>query len=314
VDNVVQFDVVTADGRALTVNSHQYPDLFWALRGGGGGTYAVVISATYITYDIVPLTLMYFTANLTSPTVAKSVLTEYVKLHPSLADAGWGGYGFVSPTNLSFGYLAPNISVADANKTIEPFLSFVQNQTTALTLPVSYDSFYEWYQSVFKPETDESGGSSFELGSRLLLRELAETDPGKVADVILSLGGFAGINFIAGGAVSKVDPDSTGVHPGWRRALVHIFIAEGWEEGDSASIIQDAKARLRAGLDKLAALGSVTYFNEASLYEKDFKETFFGAHYNRLKKIKNKYDPKGLFVVASGVGSDDWDASLNCRV
>lgn len=52
---------------------------------------------------------------------------------------------------------------------------------------------------------------------------------------------------------------------------------------------------------------------QASLYEKDFKNTFFGSHYRKLKAIKDKYDPQGLFLVASGVGSDEWDGSLNCR-
>ena len=52
---------------------------------------------------------------------------------------------------------------------------------------------------------------------------------------------------------------------------------------------------------------------QASLYEKDFKKTFFGSHHNKLKAIKDKYDPQGLFIVASGVGSDKWDGSLNCR-
>lgn len=50
------------------------------------------------------------------------------------------------------------------------------------------------------------------------------------------------------------------------------------------------------------------------MHEKDFKKTYFGAHYERLKSIKAKYDSHGLFVVAEGVGSEDWDASLNCRL
>jgi hypothetical protein len=40
--------------------------------------------------------------------------------------------------------------------------------------------------------------------------------------------------------------------------------------------------------------------------------TFFGSHYSDLRAIKAQYDPQGLFVVASGVGSEDWDGSLNC--
>ena len=52
---------------------------------------------------------------------------------------------------------------------------------------------------------------------------------------------------------------------------------------------------------------------QGSLYERDFKKSYFGSHYPKLKKIKEKYDPSSLFVVASGVGSDEWDAELRCR-
>ena len=40
---------------------------------------------------------------------------------------------------------------------------------------------------------------------------------------------------------------------------------------------------------------------QASLFERDSKKSFFGSHYNKLKSIKNKYDPTTLFVVAEGV-------------
>ena len=53
---------------------------------------------------------------------------------------------------------------------------------------------------------------------------------------------------------------------------------------------------------------------QASLYEVNSRYTFFGTHYPRLKTIKNKWDPKGLFIVAKGVGSEEWDETLNCRI
>jgi hypothetical protein len=55
VDNVVQFTIVIASGEYLTANHYQNSDLFWALRGGGG-TYGVVVTATYRTFDIFPFT------------------------------------------------------------------------------------------------------------------------------------------------------------------------------------------------------------------------------------------------------------------
>lgn len=44
IDQVLEYDVVTADGQRLTVNACENSDLFWALNGGGGGTYAIVLS------------------------------------------------------------------------------------------------------------------------------------------------------------------------------------------------------------------------------------------------------------------------------
>ena len=46
VDNVVEFEVVTADGNALIANACTNADLFWALRGGGGGNFGVVTGQT----------------------------------------------------------------------------------------------------------------------------------------------------------------------------------------------------------------------------------------------------------------------------
>jgi hypothetical protein len=69
---------------------------------------------------------------------------------------------------------------------------------------------------------------------------------------------------IGGGAVSKVDPDSTGVHPDWRKALAIIILSLPWKEGDPVSTIAGVKKRLRNGLDVLSGLGRGTYFNEVT--------------------------------------------------
>ena len=52
---------------------------------------------------------------------------------------------------------------------------------------------------------------------------------------------------------------------------------------------------------------------QGSLYELDFKKSFFGSHYDKMKSIKDEYDPTSLFVVPSGMGSDEWDGELVCR-
>ena len=59
---------------------------------------------------------------------------------------------------------------------------------------------------------------------------------------------------------------------------------------------------------------SGSYSNEADVREPDFQQTFFGPNYSRLKAIKQKYDPNGMFIVGAGVGSEDWDAEGICHV
>jgi hypothetical protein len=65
--------------------------------------------------------------------------------------------------------------------------------------------------------------------------------------------------------------------------------------------------------DFIVIVQEIDWCWKASLYEENPTQTFFGSHYDRLKDIKDKYDPEKLFVVAGGVGSDEWDDTLNCR-
>ena len=193
VDNVIQFTIVLADGSFVTTNAFQFPDLFWALRGGGGGTYGIITSTTYRTHDIIPFTLAYLTSEFPSPAIAQDVITELIKLHPTLSDEGWGGYITLSNTSLSITLGAPNISWADTNATFLPFAQHVieatgGNLTNVTTGP--YSSFYEFYQSFFSSPITP-GVPRLEFASRFLPRSLAATDPAKVAKILLSLEGVS---------------------------------------------------------------------------------------------------------------------------
>ncbi|KAJ3520405.1 hypothetical protein NM688_g9166 [Phlebia brevispora] len=341
VDNVVQITVVIADGSALTVNEYQHSELFWALRGGGGGTFGVVTSVTYRTHPSTPLILAIFSAfiNSTLPSgtttaspILEDLFVELVRMTPAMSDGGWAGYTTVvpmPPTNqpsLQMGYIAPNVSWEKANSTMNPFFAFAEAlaanstfQTTgkliilaAETSPIN--SFATLWNMSFANTTGQVG-SQVEITSRLLPRSLIEDNPVKVAKTLLSVP-FPSFYLVAGGAVADADPSSTGLNPAWRKALIHTITGVGWDEGSSAAEIMQQRDQLKqytAILNNLAP-HSGAYLNEATLYEPNPQYTFFGSHYERLKFIKEKYDSASLFVVASGVGSEDWDASLNCRV
>src|SRR5471032_1413332 len=74
-----------------------------------------------------------------------------------------------------------------------------------------------------------------------------------------------------------------------------------------------AKARTQAAAVS-ASLAEVTklapdngaYVSESSYFQKDWQSAYWGGNYGRLRVVKQKYDPDGLFFVHNGVGSDDW--------
>ena len=50
------------------------------------------------------------------------------------------------------------------------------------------------------------------------------------------------------------------------------------------------------------------YVSESNYFEENWQRAFWGANYARLRAVKQKYDPEGLFFVHHGVGSEDWSA------
>lgn len=98
---VLEFEVVTADGQVRIVNEHQESDLFWALRGGGGGTFGIVTRTTLLAHPIPTTTgTVAGTVTATDDGAYEDLVEAIVAFYPeSLDDSAWGEQIRLRPDN-----------------------------------------------------------------------------------------------------------------------------------------------------------------------------------------------------------------------
>jgi FAD/FMN-containing dehydrogenase len=125
---LLEAEVVTADGKLRVVNHAQEPDLFWALKGGGGGTFGVVTRLTLATHDL-PTTFgaVNLTVKAHSDEAYRRLLARFVDLYAAnLFNPHWGEQVHVGPDN-SFGVdmVIQGLTQAEAHAAWRPLLDFV---------------------------------------------------------------------------------------------------------------------------------------------------------------------------------------------
>ncbi|KAN0101201.1 hypothetical protein V8E55_001185 [Tylopilus felleus] len=315
VDNALEISVVLSTGEFLVTNGYQNSDLFWALRGGGGSTYGIVTSVTYRTYPSVPCQLYYFQANVTNSSVLPELVGGFLRFQTNFTDNGWGGYGGISSQQVTFYYIGPNMTNETAVATTQAWNNYAASLApfgVVSTNETFYSpSFYELYQFLFSG--NEQNGRNLMFTGRLLSRDTLANKYAQVAEVLIDCN--ADFNIIAGGKVNQFTADSAGLNPAWRTAVMETTCGISWDDGASSTEINAMISKLKGWIKDIHDLtpNDGAYFNEASLFEINWQETFFGSHYSTLKGIKDKYDPNRLFVVAEGVGSEEWNANLTCR-
>ncbi|CAF3591691.1 unnamed protein product [Rotaria sp. Silwood1] len=323
-DQVLEYDVVTADGQRQTINACQNGDLFWALSGGGGGTYAIVLSAVVRTFSSPYIVAATCSVSASNPVRYAKLIESFIEILPIVADAGWSGYFDIIDLTLRFLVHVPNGDWAALNATLDQFAAKNSDLDFAATNSFVFPSFYYYFALILEPNNPT--GSDFLVGSRLIPESIIRRKPHQVAKVFVQAKGQSNTgsnlrgSFVAGGQVSNRTNKNNSVNPGWRTALLHMICTQSWLDTTpkaEQNYLAAQVLRRTAMLDKLLPAGShpTSYTNEADPNEVNWQEKFFGSKviYNQLKCIKEKYDPFGLFVCTNCVGSDDWTSDLNCR-
>ncbi|KAG5987946.1 hypothetical protein E4U43_004891 [Claviceps pusilla] len=327
VDNVLEYQVVTSNADLVTANENENQDLFWALKGGGGGTFGFVAQATIRVFPDDPVTVATTTikAAVTNTMFWTEGVRELFRLVQHFNERDTPGQLVMTrPTTDS---MQATLVLHFANTTDEAHVTRLLNSqlrpltlhhistSTSVRVQERESSELPTKPDIYPPHYGIVAGSV--LISAATLREAQGQS--RVASKLSQLPlGSNDIMFTSnlGGRVFENSAVDISLHPAWREAAHLITLVRAVEPtiDGKLSALENLTSRDYPILYSLDRDSQVSYRNLGDPQEKEFRDRYWGmANYARLAAIKAKWDPHELFISKLGVGSENWDEEGICR-
>ncbi|KUI58947.1 putative FAD-linked oxidoreductase YvdP [Cytospora mali] len=320
-DQVISMQVVLPDGRFVSADEKMNPDLFFALRGGGGSTWGIVTSLVIRAYAKTPITtLTYNFGTGVEPETFWSGINALFEQFPSWPKATLYSYWSIACSNATSCsmYMAPQIG-PDMNTTeLETLNAPLFANLSSLGIPVNnlnyttYNTYLEAFDAMWPHGSISVGGWTEHTATRLFPASNWE-DPNKLAATIAAIRNSSITHgyFLAYNVQPAVNPavnQTNAVNPAWRETLLFAMLGATWGQNVTAEEISEANRQLVEALQPWREVSpqSGTYLNEADINEPNWQQAFYGENYGYLYELKQKYDPWGLLYAATAVGSEDW--------
>lgn len=318
-DQTLEWEVVTGTGEHLIANRYNNTDLYWALSGGGGGTYGVVLSLTSKAHEDTPTAganLTFLSTGVSQDAYYEAITTFHASL-PEIVDAGVMSVWYFTNTSFAISPLTgPNVTVAQLQTFLQPLMTKLDSLNITYT---SYFGQFDTYLSHFNHMFSAIEVGIAQYGGRLIPRSVV-TDNNDALTAALRFinnqgGQFIGVGVNASAALSG-NP-SNAVNPAWRDAIIDTTLTTPWNftaPWDEMVANQDLMTDvLVPALAALTPNGSC-YLNEGDFRQPDFQSVFYGDNYQKLNAIKDKYDPHHLFYAVTAVGSEYWVPQADGRL
>jgi FAD/FMN-containing dehydrogenase len=294
-DNLRAVEIVTADGKLLQASAEENPDLFWAVRGGGGN-FGVVTSFEYTLHPLGPKVLAGFRAFPYQQ--ARSVLTALTEFAHSMPDQLYievqvGRSAALPPPGLYVGYEAVySGSPSEGERLLAPLEKLGKPLYDDLTLktyvaaqggagkanPAPHETSNYWKSGFI-------AGLPANLADELVQR--FESAPAIIEAVLL---------FRLGGAIERVSPDATAF---WNRRIDYdMLLMASWKD---LSRNDENVALARTFWEGLEPFTRNYYINTDVAGGEQRLRATYGGNYPRLVKLKDRYDPTNLFRLNANI-------------
>ncbi len=299
-DALVATTLVTADGQVLHCDANENADLFWACRGGGGGNFGVNVSFTFQARPVTDCASYLVLWDRADAPKVVSVLQEIVRRAPDEFAARIGvstAGGSKSVVSAIGQYLG---SAKELREILDPVLSVAQ--------PIRMDIEDRTFWQAKDDLLHETAEGAFAARTNIVTEPL----PDEAIATMLSFvdrwpgsgnpdGGGAAL-FSWGGAINRVGTTDTAF--AHRNAMFLLSMDTSWAENDEPAVV-DANLRwltdLADALSPYVSDGAFQNFIDPDLA--DWRDAYYGVNYPRLKDIKTRVDPDGVFTFAQSIGS-----------
>jgi FAD/FMN-containing dehydrogenase len=292
-DQLTGATVVTADGRVHEVSERDEPDLFWACRGGGGGTVGVVTSLTFRTQPAPPV--LMFAVTFPWPAAA-NVVTAWQRWAPDADPKLWSSLKLLAGSRHASGPVATVIGTWTGSKTgadasVDGFI-----RDTGAT-PLAHTASRASYGDAMRAYAGRGARVSEAATSSIGSRPLSAAEIGTMLDQVERASSVTGVTEggvaldALGGAVGDVAVADTAFP--WRSALwtaqYTATFADGADPAPFDAYVRGFREAMRP------AWGTSAYANYCDAAITD-PTAYFGTNTTRLHGIAENADPDGLFA------------------
>jgi hypothetical protein len=280
-DNLVSARVVTVDGRQVEASQNSNPDLFWAIRGGGGN-FGVV---TTLEYRLHPVSDVLAGALICPAGRIPELLQAYVKFTEAVPDE-MSAAGLVLPSEQGprFQVLVCYCGQASiGNDLLRPLRAQLKAQVDGVMATSYLKAQQKWFPAAAAKPSGYFVANLFlpKLSEASIAAITAATQDAPRRFMVL-IGNFRG-------AVTRVRSTDTAF--AMRQSGYEVDVSGNWiAPEEKASVVGWAKA-LR---DKLLPFAHGVYVNGLSETNDELVRTAYGMNYSRLVEIKKKYDPTNV--------------------
>jgi hypothetical protein len=180
-DNIIEASIVTPNGDLITANECHNKDLFWAIRGGGGSTFGVILSLTVNVYLMPSLSTATVSISARSGTSGKTWWKLIASIHKemvNLQDAGVMGYYTAGCLPYSFQYTMFQLNTTNTSsisRMIGPLTKHVLRHNESVESSILSSWLPVWYTiEKIAPSGGDAGINRGARATRLLPRKAVE--------------------------------------------------------------------------------------------------------------------------------------------